>query len=48
MDLIYENLKSKAHLDKDREDFICMKIAFLEGIRFQSKLEQLLHSSHTK
>lgn len=41
MDRLYEDLKEKKDVDEDLDDlvFISMKIAFLEGIKYQQKME---------
>ena len=44
MDLLYENLKKREGVNEDLDDliFVSMKLAFLEGIKFQRKMEKLL------
>ena len=45
MDILYEDLKKKDGVDEDLDDlvFISMKIAFLEGIKYQQKMEAFLN-----
>lgn len=45
MNLLYESLKKRDGVDEDLDDliFICMKLAFLEGIKFQHKLDVLVN-----
>ena len=45
MDILYDSLKEKDDVDEDLDDllFISMKIAFLEGIRYQQKMESFLN-----
>lgn len=45
MNLLYESLKKRDGVDEDLDDliFICMKLAFLEGIKFQSKMDALVN-----
>ena len=45
MNLLYESLKKRDRVDEDLDDliFICMKLAFLEGIKFQSKMDALVN-----
>lgn len=44
MDCLYEELKQKEDVNEDLDAlvFIGMKIAFLEGIRYQQKIEEFL------
>ena len=44
MDRLYEELKQNEDVNEDLDDlvFISMKIAFLEGIRYQQKIEEFL------
>lgn len=44
MDRLYEELKQNGDVNEDLDDlvFISMKIAFLEGIRYQQKIEEFL------
>ncbi|MBR5316139.1 MAG: hypothetical protein IKU44_05040 [Firmicutes bacterium] len=44
MDLLYENLKKREGVDEELDDliFVSMKLAFLEGIKFQRKMEKLM------
>lgn len=44
MDRLYEELKQNEDVKEDLDDlvFISMKIAFLEGIRYQQKIEEFL------
>ena len=48
MDRLYEELKKKDGVDEDLDDlvFISMKLAFLEGIKFQRNMESFLSMSH--
>lgn len=43
-DRLYEELKQNEDVNEDLDDlvFISMKIAFLEGIRYQQKIEEFL------
>jgi len=44
MDRLYEELKQNEDVNEDLDDlvFISMKVAFLEGIRYQQKIEEFL------
>lgn len=48
MDLRYEALKEKESIDVELDDllFISMKIAFLEGARFQERMTELFNRNH--
>lgn len=45
MDILYDSLREKEDVEEDLDDliFISMKIAFLEGIRYQQKMEMFLN-----
>lgn len=45
MNLLYDSLKEKDDVDEDLDDliFISMKLAFLEGIRYQQQMQMFLN-----
>jgi len=46
MDRLYEELKQNEDVNEDLDDlvFISMKVAFLEGIQFQRKMDMLINT----
>ena len=44
MDQMYEELRKKEGVNEDLDDliFVCMKIAFLEGIKYQCSMNSFL------
>ena len=45
MDALYDSLRDKDDVEEDLDDliFVSMKIAFLEGIRYQQKIDTFLN-----